>query len=157
MPPDLPATYYLDNVRTLFRHVESVYADILDGECLQFLNDFDQLGDDSQKLLVRLLNRTNTLFRRSKLNYAEIESVPTALRELESHSFIEINPKLEAEQVLPLFNKAELIQHHHDAASLKSLKRAELDNYFKKAAQNRMLYQHHQTGYLSDTANDLLW
>ena len=95
MPPDFPATYYLDNVRTLFRHVESVYADILDNECLQFLNDFDRLGEDAQKLLVRLLNRTNTLFRQSKLNYAEIKSMPSALRELESQSFIEINPKEE--------------------------------------------------------------
>lgn len=156
MPPDLPATYYLDNVRTLFRHVESVYADILDNDCLQFLNDFNQLGDDAQKLLVRLLNRTNTLFRQSRLNYAEIESMPKAVRELESRNFIEINPKLEPEQILPLFNKAELIQHHHDAASLKSLRRTELDDYLIDQCDTDVFKKLHKTEcFISITRQDI--
>ena len=40
MQPDLPETYYLDNVLTLFAQVRRVYADILDPEPLQFLEAF---------------------------------------------------------------------------------------------------------------------
>jgi hypothetical protein len=156
MPPDLPATYYLDNVRTLFRHVESVYSDILDSDCLQFLSDFDQLGDDAQKLLVRLLNRTSTLFRQSKLNYSEIESVPAAVGELQSRGFVEIKPPQEPEQILPLFNKAELLHHHHDAASLKTLKRSELDNYlFEQSDAEFFKNLHRSECFISITRQDI--
>ena len=72
MQPDLPETYYLDNVLTLFAHVQRVYADILDPEPLQFLERFDLLGADASKLCIRLLNRSHDRYRCSKLNYPEI-------------------------------------------------------------------------------------
>jgi hypothetical protein len=156
MPPDLPATYYLDNVRTLFRHVESVYSDILDSDCLQFLSDFDQLGDDAQKLLVRLLNRTSTLFRQSKLNYSEIASIADTVAELQSRGFVEMKPQLESEQILPLFNKAELLHLHPDAASLKPLKRAELESYLTAQYDADFFTKLHKSeSFISITRQDI--
>ena len=62
MQPDLPESYYLDNVITLFAHVESLYADILDEQLLDFLQSFATLPVDAQKLYIRLLNRNHHLF-----------------------------------------------------------------------------------------------
>ena len=129
MLPSLPDDYYLDNVRTLFDHVESVYGDILDADYLDFLNRFKRLPDDAQKLLIRLLNRTGEHFRLSKLNYPEIASISIAVNELEERDFIQLNPDLEPETILSLFNKAELIKQHPESDALKKLNRVELDNY----------------------------
>ncbi len=95
MPPDLPETYYLDNVLTLFAHVQRVYADILDPEPLQFLERFAALGADASKLCIRLLNRSHDRYRCSKLNYPEIESLQTAISELADSGFIELNSEIE--------------------------------------------------------------
>jgi len=69
MQPDLPEDYYLDNVIILFKHVESLYADILEVEHLNFLQQFACLPVNAKKLYIRLLNRTHQLFRLSKLDY----------------------------------------------------------------------------------------
>ncbi len=132
MPPDLSENYYLDNVKTLFNHVEAVYADILEPEQLNFLDNFHKSSDDAQKLLIRLLNRSNTLFRQSKLDYPEINSIPLAIEKLNSSNFIEVNPRFDKEEILPLFNKAELIEISENAGRLKKLKREELDKQLLK-------------------------
>ena len=48
MPPDLPETYYLDNVIVLFDHIESLYGDILEQEQLKFLHQFAYLTIDAK-------------------------------------------------------------------------------------------------------------
>jgi hypothetical protein len=63
MLPDLPKDYYLDNVVTLFEHVERLYADILPRQHCDFLQIFAGLPIDAKKLYVRLLNRSHDLFR----------------------------------------------------------------------------------------------
>lgn len=129
MQPDLPEGYYLANVKTLFDHVETVYADILGSDYLNFLYQFKQLSDDAQKLIVRLLNRSNHLFRLNKLNYPEIKSIPQAIQELNTKKILQVNPGLNHEDILPLFNKAELIKKHENPSTLNSLTRPELYNY----------------------------
>ena len=129
MQPDLPEGYYLDNVKTLFDHVETVYTDILEAEYLDFLDSFRQLSEDAQKLLIRLLNRSTELFRSSKLNYAEIGSIALATGELATNNFIRINPPLNHNEILSLFNKTELLKHFEDASVSKKLSRAELDTF----------------------------
>ena len=94
MQPDLPETYYLDNVLTLFAHVRRVYADILDPEPLQFLKRFDRLSANASKLCIRLLNRSHDCYRISKLNYHEIVSLQTAISELAQSGFIELDAVL---------------------------------------------------------------
>ena len=148
MQPDLPEGYYLDNVITLFDHVESLYADILDEEHLDFLSHFATLTTDAKKLYIRLLNRTHRLFRLGKLNYPEITSMQRAIDTLEASGFIEINPSIEREELLTLFNKSELLALHSDHRRLKQLKRSVLDTqlleqaddvYFKQLSQSDCL------------------
>ena len=134
MQPDLPEGYYLDNVKTLFDHVETVYVDILEPEYLNFLESFRQLTEDAQKLLIRLLNRSGELFRQKKLSYAEIESIDNALQELEATGFIKLLTDIDHDVILSLFNKAELIKHTTNANLLKKLSRAELNEYLLTSA-----------------------
>ena len=94
MLPELPQTYYLDNVITLFDHVERVYGDILDSTQLAFLETFSELSSDAQKLYIRLLNRSHDVYRLSKLSYPEITSMQDALHELESNRCVRLNPPL---------------------------------------------------------------
>jgi hypothetical protein len=108
MQPDLPETYYLDNVVTLFAHVERVYADILDAEQLGFLRRFSELGDDASKLCIRLLNRSHDCYRRSKLNYREIESLDDAIAQLAQCGLIELDGKLGDSDLLKLYTLPEL-------------------------------------------------
>mgnify|MGYP000721478321 CR=1 FL=1 len=91
MQPNLPTDYYLDNVLILFEHVESLYRDIIPETDLEFLESFSGLTTDAKRLYIRLLNRSHVLFRLSKLNYAEIGSIPSAMQELESLDFLKID------------------------------------------------------------------
>ena len=127
MQPDLPEGYYLDNVTTLFSHVESLYADILDQQHLDFLRSFAALSSDAQKLYIRLLNRSHNLFRLSKLNYPEIASIENAMELLSTSGFLQVDPGIGREELLTLFSKAELLALHPDRPELRKLKRSALD------------------------------
>jgi hypothetical protein len=127
MRPDLPETYYLDNVLTLFEHVSRVYADILESSQAGFLAGFGRLGPDAQKLCIRLLNRSHDYFRASKLNYPEIASIEAALTELAAAGFIVLNGDIEPPTLLSVFTRAELLALVDDQTGLDKLRRHELD------------------------------
>jgi hypothetical protein len=127
MKPNLPTDYYLDNVLILFEHVESLYCDIIPETDFEFLKSFSGLTSDAKRLYIRLLNRSHTLFRLSKLNYTEIESIPSAMQELESLDFLKIGFALERADLIGLFNKSELLAFHPQKTLLKKIKRSELD------------------------------
>jgi hypothetical protein len=127
MQPELPEDYYLDNVTILFEHVESLYADILEAEHLGFLQQFAALPEDAKKLYIRLLNRTHQRFRLGKLHYPEISMMDRAIKTLENSGFLQVDPAIEAEDLIALFSKAELLSHHPDQASLRKLNRTELE------------------------------
>ena len=125
MLPDLPESYYHDNVLTLFTHVEKLYADILDDELLGFINGFAQLSADAQKLYLRLLNRSHDWFRASKLTYSEIASFDDAIDELEQRDCLRINDPIDMPTLLSLFTKPELVSAS-EASHLAKLRRNEL-------------------------------
>jgi hypothetical protein len=127
MQPDLPESYYLDNVLTLFDHVERVYADLLEPDQSAFLEQFGTLGDDAKKLYIRLLNRRHDWFRRGKLNYPEIGSIDTAIDELASCGCLKVNEDIDREILIPLFTRPELLKLMDDKAGLNKLKRAQLE------------------------------
>lgn len=143
MAPDLPESYYLDNVTTLFDHVESVYADILEAEQLVFLTGFRSLDEDSQKLYIRLLNRSSLWFRISKLDYPEINAIPQAVLSLQQAGLLLVDTALEIEAIVGLFSKKELLTLHPKPELLNNLRRDELENYlFEELDQvylNRLL------------------
>ncbi len=127
MPPELPESYYLDNVLTLFEHVERVYADILDDEQRGFLASFAALGEDAKRLCVRLLNRSGDCFRVGLLAYAEIVSLDAAIDELAASGLIALDPEIETEILLSLYTKPELLSRLELPAASRRLRRTELD------------------------------
>jgi len=130
MPEDLPETYYLDNVLTLFEHVRRVYGDLLEERQLAFLDDFAALGDDASKLCIRLLNRSHDYYRRGKLSYDEIASLDEAIAELAQTGFLEVNGDIERVTLLSLFTlpelRAQIAENNHIETSAK-LRREELE------------------------------
>jgi hypothetical protein len=127
MRPDLPETYYLDNVLTLFAHVTRVYADLLEEQQLEFLQDFAALSMDARKLCIRLLNRGPDWYRASKLSYTEIESLDAAIEELAAQGFLEVNGEIDNPTLLSLYTMPELRAFLDDASGLKKLRRTELE------------------------------
>ena len=128
MQPELPQTYYLDNVLTLFEHVSETYADLLEPAQLDFLENFAGLGEDAQKLCIRLHNRKPDWYRASKLAYAEIESIELSLEELARHGFVALDADIEYPQLLSLFTRAELLAFADDDPGLARLRRGELED-----------------------------
>ena len=161
MLPDLPETYYLDNVLTLFAQLRRVYSDILDADTLEFLDQFDALGEDARLLCIRLLNRTPECYRRSKLHYAEIGELDSAIGELEANDFIRLNGDIEKTTLLSLYTLAELRALLREFPALEDsarLRRGELealllesagDDFFSRlAAQDDYLQLRRQDDYL---------
>ncbi|MDH5354330.1 MAG: VRR-NUC domain-containing protein, partial [Gammaproteobacteria bacterium] len=109
--------------------VENVYADILEAEQLAFLTEFRSLTEDSQKLYIRLLNRSSLWFRLSKLKYPEIDSISEAALRLQRAGFIQLDTAFEIEHIANLFSKKELLALHPKPEQLKNLKRDELKDY----------------------------
>ncbi|MCP4766709.1 MAG: VRR-NUC domain-containing protein [Gammaproteobacteria bacterium] len=131
MQPDLPETYYLDNVLTLFEHVRRVNGDLLEQRQLAFLDDFAALSPDASKLCIRLLNRSHDCYRRGKLSYSEIGSLDAAIAELAQGGFIEINGDIDRATLLSLFTLPELRALIGDADGLDGLgklRRSELED-----------------------------
>ena len=127
MQPDLPESYYLDNVITLFGHVESLYADLLEQQQLEFLHSFATLPGDAQKLYIRLLNRSHYLFRLSKLDYPEIGSISNAIALLNSSGFLQVDPEIDRAELIALFSKTELLAQHPQRSELRKMQRSALD------------------------------
>ncbi len=129
MPPELPESYYLDNVLTLFGEVSALYDDLLDIDEKKFLTHFYRLDENARKLCIRLLNRSNDCFRRQRLDYAEIESIDDAAATLQQAGLLKINPRLDNPALIQLFSKSEILERLELPLECKSMKREALDLY----------------------------
>nr|MBF0684991.1 VRR-NUC domain-containing protein [Pseudomonas sp.] len=74
--------YYLDNFQQVLSWVGLHHGDLLDDGERGFIDRFGQLPQASQALLVRMVMRKGTLFRASKLHYAEIGCPLAAVSDL---------------------------------------------------------------------------
>ncbi|MFT5217975.1 MAG: hypothetical protein ACI9LO_000351 [Planctomycetota bacterium] len=138
MQPELPQTYYLDNVQILIEHVERLYHDLLDPQQMEFLQRFQTLEFDAKKLYIRLLNRSQTFFRRSKLNYTEIIDFNAAIEQLADQGCLIVNGKIETARLISLFTKPELLTLFNQDTTLAKLKRTELDQHLREQAQSSL-------------------
>jgi hypothetical protein len=127
MQPDLPESYYLDNVLILFAHVTRVYADLLEPRQLEFLDGFAALSPGASKLCIRLLNRSHHWYRVSKLKYPEIESLDAAIEELSLQGFVEVNAEIDRPSLLSLFTMPELRSIMQPESGQQKLRREELE------------------------------
>jgi len=82
MLPTLPEKYYLAHARELFSFVEKQCAELLDPNHRDYLQQFHNLSEDAQCLLVRILSRKPRFLARSSFNYPEISNINKASEEL---------------------------------------------------------------------------
>lgn len=110
--------YYLKNAQTLIKWVRTLHADLLlDGENAQ-LDALLELSNSAQALLIRMIMRTQTLYRESQLShYSEIAGDTSALlSELIQIGAVTPEPQVACKQLVDLLNKEELLTVHNQLA-----------------------------------------
>jgi hypothetical protein len=100
--------YYLENFRQVLSWIGQRYDDLLDAEERRFIDDFARLPQPAQALLVRMVMRKGTLFRASKLDYAEIGDVGLAAAPLLECGWVDGQPHLDLHGLFALLRKDEL-------------------------------------------------
>jgi len=117
--------YYLDNFQRVLDWIAERYADLLIDEELAFIAGFPGLPRPARALFVRLVMRRGTLFRASKLNYAEIGCPVEAAHALLPTGWIELDPVLALDELFDMLVKPELVQAFALAGAMKNARKAE--------------------------------
>jgi len=100
--------YYLDNFHRVLAWIGERYGDLLSDEERAFIGTFCALPRPSRALFVRMVMRKGTLFRASKLNYAEIGCTIEAARHLLPTGWIASDPVLTLDELFDLLLKSEI-------------------------------------------------
>ncbi|SOE97498.1 VRR-NUC domain-containing protein [Burkholderia sp. D7] len=100
--------YYLLNFETALEWLAARYDDLWSDDERAFLLAFPRLPLASRALLVRMLMRTGSLFRASKLGYDEIGCPLEAAAPLAALGWVDTNPLLSLDEIFSLHTKAEL-------------------------------------------------
>jgi hypothetical protein len=100
--------YYLDNFQRVLDWIGERYSDLLTDDEHAFLATFPALPQASRALFVRMVMRKGTLFRASKLNYAEIGCPVEAARHLLPTGWIEADPVLTLDTLFEILSKPEI-------------------------------------------------
>lgn len=122
----LPTDYYLNNFKQLVDFVFEIYSDVLSPPEKEFYQIFHTLEEDSQRLYIRLLCRSKSLFRLSRLSYPEISNLDHAARQLAQYGLAQLNPELSLSELLALFTMAE-IKTRLNSTALRGLSREVLE------------------------------
>jgi hypothetical protein len=118
--------YYLNNFQAVLSSIEERYAQLLSYEERQFMTRFRALPQTSRALLVRMVTRRGTMFRRSRLQYAEIGDTSAAAGPLVQLGWVDEAPDLDVQRLQTLLTKAELIDNFPILRRHRALKKAEL-------------------------------
>ena len=102
------AFYYLDNFQRVLEWIALRYGDLLTDEEHAFIGTFRALPQPSRALFVRMVMRKGTLFRASKLNYAEIGCPVEAARYLLPTGWIAHDPVITLDELFELLLKVEI-------------------------------------------------
>ncbi len=101
--------YYLQNFRQVLQWLGQRYADLLDPDETQFIQQFDSLPLASQALLVRMVMRKGVHFRAGKLNYLEIGCTRAAAAPLLQLAWIDDQCPLSFAELFALLQKGEIL------------------------------------------------
>jgi hypothetical protein len=107
-PHCLTLSNYLRNFKQATQWVVERNHDLLSESEWQFATQLETLPVPAQALLARLSMRRGDLFRRSKIQYAEIEPLASALDALIETGWIDPQPSLTLEEIFRLCTRAEL-------------------------------------------------
>lgn len=102
------AFYYLDNFHRVLEWIGERYDDLLSDDERTFIATFANLPQPSRALFVRMVMRKGTLFRASKLNYAEIGCPVEASRALLPTGWVASDPVISLDELFDLLLKPEL-------------------------------------------------
>jgi hypothetical protein len=100
--------YYLENFHRVLEWISERYGDLLTDEEHAFIATFCALPQPSRALFVRMVMRKGTLFRASKLNYAEIGCAVDAARHLLPTGWITLDPVITLDELFDLLLKPEI-------------------------------------------------
>ncbi|WP_295477558.1 VRR-NUC domain-containing protein [uncultured Pseudomonas sp.] len=110
-PPPLDnPLYYLVNFHQVLAWISQRYDDLLDTKERQFIHDFRALPTPAQGLLVRMVMRKGSLFRVSKLSYAELGDARLAVQPLVALGWVDDCPALDLDALFQVLRKDELLQ-----------------------------------------------
>ncbi|AWV01513.1 VRR-NUC domain-containing protein [Burkholderia sp. JP2-270] len=108
--PTPPAFYYLTNFERALAWLGERYDDLLDHREQAFVRDFASLPQASRALLVRMLMRSGSDFRASKLVYDEIGCTLDAAAPLVELGWVDPAPALTLDELFALSTKADLLR-----------------------------------------------
>ena len=114
--------YYLKNFQAVLCWVNERYRDLLNEEERGFIEGFSGMPEAARALLVRMIMRKGSLFRASKLRYAEIGDTHEVARPLLDTGWVDADAALTFEELGSLLTKAELVatfRHHQPNAKLR--------------------------------------
>lgn len=100
--------YYLENFEFVLRWIEKRYSDLLLPAEQDQISRYLLLPRAARGLLVRMVMRKGSLFRASKLNYAEIGDTLPAAQALVDQGWINQDPALTLDELFGLLSKAEI-------------------------------------------------
>jgi hypothetical protein len=118
--------YYLNNFQTVLASIDRRYAELLSSEERQFIAHFSALPRASSALLVRMVMRQGSLFRRSRLKYSEIGETAAAVAPLLQAGWVDDSPDLEVNQLQRLLTKAELLRYFPASRPYRTLSKSGL-------------------------------
>ena len=118
--------YYLNNFQTVLASIDRRYAELLSSEERQFIAHFSALPRASGALLVRMVMRQGSLFRRSRLKYSEIGETAAAVAPLLQAGWVDDSPDLEVNQLQRLLTKAELLRYFPASRPYRTLSKSGL-------------------------------
>jgi hypothetical protein len=117
--------YYLDNFQQVLTWIGDRYDDLLTTEERGFITSFPTLPQASRALFVRMVMRKGTVFRASKLVYAEIGNTHEAAHPLAVAGLIEEDPLVDLDQLFALLQKPEIGKIFQLAPHVRNLRKAE--------------------------------
>jgi hypothetical protein len=100
--------YYLDNFQRVLDWIAERYGDLLTEDEHAFIARFPALPRPARALFVRMVMRKGTLFRASKLNYAEIGSPLAAADALHECGWVHTDPAMTIDELFELLSKPEI-------------------------------------------------
>ncbi|WP_175996866.1 VRR-NUC domain-containing protein [Burkholderia stabilis] len=123
--PTPPAFYYLTNFERALAWLGERYDDLLDLQEQAFVRDFALLPQASRALLVRMLMRSGSDFRASKLVYDEIGCTLDAAAPLVELGWVDPAPALTLDELFALSTKADLLRSFPSLAAHAGERKAE--------------------------------
>ncbi|MFD2255783.1 exonuclease domain-containing protein [Luteolibacter algae] len=124
--PILRPFYYLDHFEEMLAFLEGNCAGLFGGEERGFIADFRGLGVEARAMVVRLANRSGSVFRVSSLKYKELPDVAGVLAVLRSAGFVREPGRADERGIVAVLTRPEIVDILKPMKGLSSKTKGEL-------------------------------